>query len=600
MRWAVKGGLGIAVACLAGCGRSIAFDCHLQVAPGTLDFGTVAPGAIARWPVTLTDEGNDACLVSDLALVPGSDPGFSFGVAVPAVLEIPAGGSVPLWLAFTGPADRPPYVRTGALSLQTGDPESPSAEVALTAELPKCTLEVTPASLDFPGVVLGTPKLAQVTVANRGAAACDVAGVAIASGSDPGFAVPASQPAAFSLAPGATSGIAVTFSIAASSPPETRNGRLEFATGDPDRPNASVPLSAAVPKCTLSVSPNPLDFGDVLLNASASRQITLVNGGDVACAVSGLALAAGSDPDFSLPPQPTAFTVAPGAQAGVTVAFDDASGAAPPLRRTGTLEFQTGDFAAPRASVPLAATVDTPCTAAGQWIYTVSNVDDMFSRFDPKTLTFTDIGPLNCPGTASTPFSMAVDQDAVAWVGFSDGQLFRVDTTTAACTATSFQPDQDGMLEFGMGFVFDPSTGIDTLFVAGGSAESAGPSTLATIAFPSLVLSPVGQLDVGWPELTGTGDGQLWGFVPSFVSATGISEMYRFDPASGAVLTTYPLPSLTTVGDFATKFWGGSFWIFLGPSIFEVDRATGAVTTAVQDSGRDIVGAGVSTCAPLN
>jgi hypothetical protein len=48
------------------------------------------------------------------------------------------------------------------------------------------------------------------------------------------------------------------------------------------------------------------------------------------------------------------------------------------------------------------------------------------------------------------------------------------------------------------------------------------------------------------------------------------------------------------------KFWGGSFWIFLDGALYEVPRATPqTIRTAIADTGRDIVGAGVSTCAPL-
>jgi hypothetical protein len=51
---------------------------------------------------------------------------------------------------------------------------------------------------------------------------------------------------------------------------------------------------------------------------------------------------------------------------------------------------------------------------------------------------------------------------------------------------------------------------------------------------------------------------------------------------------------------WAVKFWGGSFWIFLDSSVYQVPRDTPqTIATVIADTGRNIVGAGVSTCAPI-
>jgi hypothetical protein len=48
------------------------------------------------------------------------------------------------------------------------------------------------------------------------------------------------------------------------------------------------------------------------------------------------------------------------------------------------------------------------------------------------------------------------------------------------------------------------------------------------------------------------------------------------------------------------KFWGGSFWIFFNDSIYQVSRdSPDTIHAALSNTGRYIVGAGVSTCAPL-
>ena len=80
-----------------------------------------------------------------------------------------------------------------------------------------------------------------------------------------------------------------------------------------------------------------------------------------------------------------------------------------------------------------------------------------------------------------------------------------------------------------------------------------------------------------------------------------MATLMRIDPASGAIIESYDYPSLTTTGAWSIKFWGGNFWIFLGSSVFKVERNNPKVIkTAIAATGRaQIVGAGVSTCAPL-
>jgi hypothetical protein len=464
---------------------------------------------------------------------------------------------------------------------------------------------VTPLAVDFGQVPIDSNQTSGVLVANAGSGPCEIAGIAIAPGSDPQFALGSGQASSFTLAPGEQQSIVLAFNATDSATPHHRTGKLVFDSTDAKQATVTVPLSADIDVgCVLSLTPASLDFGNVILNTSASHAVTLVNQGTQACQVSGVGFGPGTDPGFTFDPgQAPAFTVAPGARQTISVSFG-AFDSAPPHVRTGTLVLQTGNPRAPNASIPLTATVSTACTEASQWIYTVDGSSSMLSRFDPATLTFTDIAVLDCPGSDfSSPFSMAVDQNAVAWVVYSDGNLFKVDTGTGQCAATSFQVDPYGPFAygFGMGFVFDPSTNLDTLYIAGGDGASDSYSELATVSFPSLVVTPIGMITAGNAELTGTGDGSLWGFVPAGMGPDpqGQAVLVQIDPASGATLETYSYPTLRK-GSWAVKFWGGSFWIFLDGAVYEVPRATpDAISTAIAHTGRNIVGAGVSTCAPL-
>lgn len=240
------------------------------------------------------------------------------------------------------------------------------------------------------------------------------------------------------------------------------------------------------------------------------------------------------------------------------------------------------------------------CSDEAKLIYVVDE-NNVMSTYDPTTKMFNDLGSLACP-SAGTPFSMGIDRNAGAWVLFSTGQLFNVDTSTSAltCTETTWQPNREGLMVFGMGFSTDVAGGnTDTLFIAGGVGPSVPTSSLNTLNVATLDPTPVGTVN-DWPELTGTGDAELWGFFPS-----QNSRIEKIDKTSGAALQTFQLPTLAgQPSAWAFAFFGGDFHIFLmkdlefSTTVHQVNGQTGAIVGSTSTSGRRIVGAGVSTCAP--
>lgn len=248
------------------------------------------------------------------------------------------------------------------------------------------------------------------------------------------------------------------------------------------------------------------------------------------------------------------------------------------------------------------------CSDAAKLVYTVDNANK-FAKFDPMTKTFMDIGTLSCPGVGSaTPFSMGIDRDAVAWVLFSNYKIYRVDTSNANCTATAFAAPSNLEL-FGMGFSANtPGATEDTLFIAGGPdpglfGTMAPTSSLNTMSTQSMAPMSVGTV-TGWPELTGTGNAELWGWFPDAMNP----RVEQINKMTGAPIKTYKdtLTALKgTPAAWAFAFWGGDFWVFLAKgaemqsTVYQIDGMSGAVKSDTLAPGRMIVGAGVSTCAPV-
>jgi len=243
------------------------------------------------------------------------------------------------------------------------------------------------------------------------------------------------------------------------------------------------------------------------------------------------------------------------------------------------------------------------CTDAAKLIYVVGNGNELVS-FHPPTLAFNTIGKLACPvqgGPATgipTPFSMAVDRTGSAWVLYDDGNLFRVDVTDASCKGTAYVPEQlSAYKQFGMGFVSDQvGSNEETLYLSSFAGEG-----IATLDLDTLKVTKVGYYDAldAPAELTGTGDARLYGFFLD--DPVVVAEL---DKGSSHIVSQAPQAGMEIGVAWAFAFWGGDFYLFTSPNggTSRVDKyspSTGQTTLVLDDVGFEVVGAGVSTCAPV-
>ena len=230
---------------------------------------------------------------------------------------------------------------------------------------------------------------------------------------------------------------------------------------------------------------------------------------------------------------------------------------------------------------------DAECAEETTQIYVVAT-DKGFYRFYPAELEFKRIGTLGCPTRAGT-FSMAIDRKGTAWVEYTDGSVYAVNTYDATCKPTSFKAGQTGFENFGMGFALDTDDpkGGEKLYVAGDG--------LATLDTKTFDLKFIGSLTYGRTELTSIGS-QLYAFsVESGVVA-------RLNKQTAATEATHRTSAIDAEAGFAFAHWGGSFWLFTGRSTSTVTNyspTTDESKVVLQNTGMLIVGAGSSTCAPI-
>ena len=304
------------------------------------------------------------------------------------------------------------------------------------------------------------------------------------------------------------------------------------------------------------------------------------------------------------------LAVACGARTGLTLlepSADDGSGpadadVAPDVTPEATTD---APFDAP-PDAPLDV-VDAPfdapppiCEDGGvTYIYVLTEENALYSYY-PPTNSFTFINTIDCPTTTETPYSMAVDRGGTAYSVFTAGDLFKINTANGACVGTSFVPDQQGFLTFGMGFSADTNDPGETLFVA--EADFTGPSQgLGSIDTTTLALSFIGPFSstLGRSELTGTADGRLFTF--SLDNPGPGSHLSEIDKTNAQVLSSTALALGDAEDAFAYAFWGGSFYLFTGPGGMSTVTLFDPSTQALEQINTlddTIVGAGVSTCAP--
>jgi hypothetical protein len=268
---------------------------------------------------------------------------------------------------------------------------------------------------------------------------------------------------------------------------------------------------------------------------------------------------------------------------------------------------KAADLAAPAdlASPDLA---HDDCPPESQLVYVIDAHTKMLSSFRPDTLAFTDVKTLDCPAQLGfAPWSMAVQRDGTGWVEYAHttystrpSEVFRiVSVRTGECDPTPHVLSAGAPTYFGMAIALDAGT--ETLYIEGPINATTTSSVLGTLDRDTFAFTLRGPID-GDGDLTSDADGHLYAFFPDWNKM--VAKVEDLDKSSGAALRTWPLPMVDSyMGGVAIAYWGGSFWLFagMGPgdgttTLLRVDPATGNLTTAIADTGRHVIGAGVAPC----
>jgi hypothetical protein len=239
------------------------------------------------------------------------------------------------------------------------------------------------------------------------------------------------------------------------------------------------------------------------------------------------------------------------------------------------------------------------CAPAAKLVYLLSREGKLYS-FNPGVsglAAYSEIGTLSC-GSTGEPQTMAVDRKANAYVFYTSGEMFQVDTSNASCQKIAAYQH--------------PATGTDVSLGMGMTATSPGASGqtwyvqspdfgLATIDLQTFAVTKKNVFTGVLAELSGGPDAKLFRFEGS------TAQLAEIDLGTFGVSPLHTF-SFAQVQAWAIARYAGQFYLFVAtaPDPLNPKNATATVynpgtdteTVRDQDIGFVVVGAGQSTCVP--
>jgi len=461
-------------------GAGLAPVINASVSPGSLSFDDVVSGRSATQILTLTNlststgnlTGNvDATsLTSPFTVVNG---GGSFVLS--------PGQSRSVVVSFSPPPVATTTVFSGTLVItHNGSGGGTNVSVSGTG-IPSITIAVAPAPVDFGNVTSGQLPTQTLTITNLSPLGTLTGSVDTSSLSSPFSVFSGGGP--FSLGPGKSLPVVLRFSSPSVTVPTTFSGTLVIthnANNPPGPTNVSITGTAVPPVINLEVSPNPVDFSDVLVGANSTQSITITNLSTSTATLEGSVDASSLSSPFSLLAGGGSFSLAPGQSKKISVSFSP-SAPGPAIPQTLSL-------------INLNATSKTNCTSPG-----------------PTTCGVT------LQGTGKPNVDLSINPDPVVFGNVAVGQ-----TSTQNITIANLGTSTGELIGSVDASLLPPSYAV----VQGGGSFSLAPgkSRIVVVSFSPQAQGPVsGTLGISHNATNLTGPSNV------AVSGTGVLSVINMD-----------------------------------------------------------------------
>ena len=276
----------------------------LSASSTNVGFGNVAVGSTGMKSVNVTNTGTSPVSIAATAIT-----GAAFTVVGGnPTSTIPVGQSVTVQIQFAPEATG---AVTGTLTV-TSDASNTPLAISLSGTGMQSALTISPASLNFSSIPVGTTSTQTVTLGNSGNSDLTV-NLATLTGT--GFGM-----SGLSLPKTISAGHNLSFSVQFSPTSTTgSSGSIVFTDNAPGPPQTLTMTGSAVATgSSLGVNPGSFNFNSVAVSASSSQTFTLTNSGNVTITINQVTT---TGPGFNASGLTSGQTIAAGATATLTGTF---------------------------------------------------------------------------------------------------------------------------------------------------------------------------------------------------------------------------------------------------------------------------------------
>lgn len=278
---------------------------QLTISSASHNFGNVTVDTVANAALTLTNSGAAALTISQIGV---SGKGFE-GSAIKTPATVLAGGNITLNLTFS-PSTAGNF--SGAVSVSSDDPSTPTANVALTGTAINQSigkLIATPAALNFNNVQVGSSASAVTTLKNVGTGNLTLSQINLSGSgfSTSGIATPVL------VVPGEALTLTVKYSPATT---KATSGDISLVSAQGGI--TSVTVSGTVSQSALTLSPGSINFGSAVTGVANTQTVQISNPGTAPVTITAANI---SGAGFSASGLPLPMTLSAGKATAFNVQF---------------------------------------------------------------------------------------------------------------------------------------------------------------------------------------------------------------------------------------------------------------------------------------
>jgi ASPM-SPD-2-Hydin domain-containing protein/HYDIN/CFA65/VesB family protein/centrosomal CEP192-like protein/uncharacterized protein DUF1573 len=290
-------------------GTSGAGGLSIEVSPSAVNFGSLTVGHSATQTLKITNSGTKSLSVSGISVA-----GTGFTVKAPALpLSLAAGQAASVPTTFTATASGS---ASGKIMISSNAPDSPMiVALSATGVAQASNLAVTPASLSFGDVKVGSASTQAVQLKNSGSSSITISAMSVSGSgiSVSGLSTPTTLPA------GASANLTAVFKPAAAG---NASGALTIKSTASDASDAigwsGTGTSTTSASSAVTATPSSVAFGTVPTGSTTTQTIRLTNSGESQLTVSGVSV---TGPGVSVSGITTPLNIAAGQSANLTASL---------------------------------------------------------------------------------------------------------------------------------------------------------------------------------------------------------------------------------------------------------------------------------------